>query len=84
MRLYLLQSDLAIVVPPEKSLLEAMEGAGAWINSDCRRGDCGKCTLGYSDGEVEHLDVCLTDEARRTQFTPCISRALSDSLSVDA
>jgi ferredoxin-NADP reductase len=83
-RLHLLQSDLTIVVPPEKSLLEAMEEAGAWVNSDCRRGDCGKCTLGYSDGEVEHLDVCLTDEARRTQFTPCISRALSDSLSVDA
>ena len=83
-RLRLVQSDLDIDVPAGASLLEAMEQAGAWVGSECRRGECGKCTVGYADGEVEHLDVCLTDHARRTQFCPCVSRARSNVLVVDA
>lgn len=82
--LRLLQSGLKVSVAPGKSLLNAMEEAGAWVSSGCRRGECGKCTVNYTSGVVEHLDVCLTDEARRTQMTPCVSRALSDELHVDA
>lgn len=82
--LRLLQSELDIDVPPGQSLLEAMEEAGAWVGSECRRGECGKCTLEYTEGEIEHLDVCLSEEARRTQFCPCVSCALSSVLAVNA
>lgn len=82
--LRLSQSDLTVQVPPNVTLLEAMEEAGAFLDSECRRGECGKCTVSYSAGEVEHLDVCLSDEARQTQLCPCVSRALSDQLTVDA
>ena len=82
--LRLAQSDLTLDVPAGASLLDAMEAAGAWVASECRRGECGKCTVGYTEGEVEHLDVCLTEEARRTQLCPCVSRARSSVLVLDA
>ena len=50
--LRLLQSEIDVPVQPGQSLLEAMEEAGAWVGSECRRGECGKCTLEYTEGEI--------------------------------
>lgn len=74
---------LETAVPADCTLLEALERCGAEVMSDCRRGECGLCTvqvLGV-DGVLDHRDVFLSeaqhDEGGRMQA--CVSRAVSAS-----
>lgn len=79
-RLCLSGSALALSVPPGVTLLDAMEEAGAWIPSDCKRGECGACITSYSGGVPLHRDHCLTAEQRTHSFCPCVSWADSRSV----
>lgn len=74
-RLVLTESAVEVEVNPGTTLLDAMEAAGIWIPSDCKRGECGACITSYSVGNPVHRDHCLTVEQRTHSFCPCVSWA---------
>ncbi|MEQ8824604.1 MAG: 2Fe-2S iron-sulfur cluster binding domain-containing protein [Filomicrobium sp.] len=73
---WLVWSDQRIVVPENVSCLDALIAADVPIEPGCRTGGCGECVTQYVEGEVLHKDSCLNDEERKTQFCPCVSRAV--------
>lgn len=79
----LVQSNMTITIPANRSILDVAEEAGAWVNFECKRGECGKCVVEYSEGEVVHSDFCLTENARKTMMCPCVSRAKGDFLKLE-
>ena len=79
-RIAMSESAIDLEVTPGTTLLDAMEAAGAWIPSDCKRGECGACIASYSGGRPLHRDNCLTEEQRQHSFCPCVSWAASDEV----
>ena len=79
-RLSLSESGMDLEVPVGTTLLEAMEAAGAWMASDCKRGECGACIATYTSGQPLHRDNCLTNEQREHSFCPCVSWATSSDV----
>ncbi|MFF0449593.1 PDR/VanB family oxidoreductase [Streptomyces sp. NPDC004609] len=66
-----------------QSMLEALEGAGVEMMSDCRKGECGLCqvkVLGLR-GRVDHRDVFFCDEEKKEsrKVCACVSRAIRDT-----
>ena len=82
--LRLAQSELEITVPPEMSILEAMEAAGVDAPYLCRGGACGRCELEVleHDGELLHYDHFLSDAEKYAgkKIMPCVSRAKCEKL----
>lgn len=83
--LHLTKSACSVQVSAEQTALEALDEAGIEIDASCEQGVCGTCLLKVVDGKVDHRDAYLTEEEKRlhNQFTPCCSRALSSSLSIE-
>jgi ferredoxin len=81
------RSNLTISVPPELSLLEAIESVGVDIPYLCRGGACGHCetTVLELDGELIHNDIWLSDEQKisKQKIMPCVSRARCTKLVLD-
>ncbi|MET0820662.1 MAG: 2Fe-2S iron-sulfur cluster-binding protein, partial [Aeromicrobium sp.] len=75
-----------MVVPPEVTVLEALEGAGVPVVSSCLEGTCGTCETVVLRGEVDHRDSLLTDAERAANdvMFVCCSRSVSDRLVLDA
>lgn len=69
-----------IYVPPEKSILEAIRDSGVELQSSCESGLCGTCRVSYESGRVDHRDLVLSDEERKTTILVCCSRSLSEEL----
>ncbi|MFC5459292.1 PDR/VanB family oxidoreductase [Massilia niabensis] len=82
----LLQSGCTVQVGAHETILDAMIAAGLDPMYDCRRGDCGVCTVGLVDGEADHRDSCQTraERAAGNVIQICISRARSGRLVLDA
>ncbi len=79
--LLLARSGQAFEVPADRSVMEVMEQHGLDPLFDCRRGECGVCATKVLAGEVDHRDICLSEQDRAAgQFCPCVSRASSDRL----
>lgn len=78
--------DLTIRVPANRSLLDALSGAGVDVASDCERGECGLCTvqLVKVEGEVDHRDLFLSDLQKHENelICACVSRAVG-SVTID-
>lgn len=70
--------DREVTVGADVSMLDALEGAGVDIMWDCRKGECGLCTVRVldCDGEVDHRDVFLSDDQKEqaTSLCACVSR----------
>ncbi len=79
-RLQVPRHGVDIMVPSDITLLEALEGAGVPTISDCRRGECGLCTMDVLavEGELDHRDVFLGshEKAACNRICPCVSRAV--------
>jgi ferredoxin-NADP reductase len=75
--------DREIDVPPDMSLLDALEAAGVAVPNLCRGGVCGQCETALLEGEAEHRDNYLSAEARDCKIMPCVSRARSARLVLD-
>ncbi|KIQ33639.1 diguanylate cyclase [Variovorax paradoxus] len=79
--------DLAITVPADCTLLEALDAAGVQTLWDCKRGECGLCAMDVLavDGEVDHRDVFLSahEKAATTRICACVSRAVG-TLTLDS
>ncbi len=73
-------SDLDIVVPENKSMLDALNEAGYEVMSDCQRGECGVCAIDVVsvDGRIDHRDVFFSDHQKEQngKICPCVSRAV--------
>jgi ferredoxin-NADP reductase len=76
------RSGTVVPVPAERTLLQALRGAGVDAQGSCLRGVCGSCALTVLDGVPEHRDSLGTEGA--SVIYPCVSRALTPTLTVDA
>jgi ferredoxin-NADP reductase len=79
--------DLAITVPADCTLLEALDAAGVQTLWDCKRGECGLCVIDVLavEGEVDHRDVFLSAHEKQsaTRICACVSRAVG-TLTLDS
>ncbi|MGW0828003.1 PDR/VanB family oxidoreductase [Streptomyces sp. NPDC002845] len=78
-------SGMTLTVPPELSVLKAVEEAGVPVLSSCEEGICGSCETAVLDGEVDHRDSLLTEDERAANDTMliCVSRARGGRLVLD-
>ncbi|QDW40392.1 oxidoreductase [Bradyrhizobium sp. KBS0727] len=79
-RVRLKDSDTELVVSQTSSMLDALNGAGFEVMSDCQRGECGVCAVDVVaiDGEIDHRDVFFSDAQKQDnrKICPCVSRAI--------
>ena len=73
-------ADVTVRIAAEESLLDALHHAGFRVPSGCREGVCGSCEITLLAGEPEHRDHIGPPPGR---MYCCVSRALSDDLTVD-
>lgn len=78
-------SGKTYLVPPEKTVVNALREQGIEILASCEQGVCGTCITRVLQGECDHRDLYFTDaeKAAHDQFTPCVSRARSAVLVLD-
>lgn len=83
--LKLVSSGMSLHVPHDKTALEVLEEAGIDIDFSCEQGVCGSCLTKVSSGTPEHRDQFQTESEKslNDHFTPCCSRAKTESLSID-
>lgn len=81
----LAQSGLTVAVPPDCSILGAVEAAGVRVLSSCTEGTCGTCETGVLAGMPEHRDTVLTpaERAAGEVMMICVSRSLGPKLVLD-
>jgi vanillate O-demethylase ferredoxin subunit len=76
-----------IAVSRTQTLLEALEAAGVGMIHDCRRGECGLCTVKILavDGTVDHRDVFFSEAQKATnaQLCTCVSRVVGGGITID-
>jgi vanillate O-demethylase ferredoxin subunit len=79
-RVRLKDTDTEVVVPSNSSMLDALNGAGFEVISDCQRGECGVCAVDVVsvEGEIDHRDVFFSDQQKHEnrKICPCVSRAI--------
>jgi ferredoxin-NADP reductase len=79
-RVRLKGSDTELVVSQTSSMLDALNGAGFEVMSDCQRGECGVCAIDVVavEGEIDHRDVFFSDAQKQDnrKICPCVSRAI--------
>jgi ferredoxin-NADP reductase len=79
------RSGLTVTVPPELTVLEAVQNAGIDVLSSCTEGICGTCETTVLDGEPDHRDSLLTEEEKAAGDTMmiCVSRCRGTRLVLD-
>jgi ferredoxin-NADP reductase len=79
------RSGTTVSVPPELSILEAVENAGVTVLSSCAEGICGTCETRVLHGAPDHRDSLLTDEEKAAgdSMMICVSRCRGDRLVLD-
>ena len=79
---------IELTVPADRTLLDVLEAAGIEMLHDCRRGECGVCTIDIVEvqGRVDHRDVFLGahERAANTRLCACVSRASGGGLVLDS
>lgn len=82
-----LNQNITVTVPPDKSLLEVLEAAGVDMISDCRRGECGLCAVHIvsKDAEVDHRDIFFSEaeKQKNESMCACVSRLTGGHLKID-
>ncbi|WP_111893217.1 PDR/VanB family oxidoreductase [Acinetobacter sp. MB5] len=83
--LQIIGSDRKIPVQAHQTATQALIEHGFDVPISCEQGICGTCVTRVVSGVPEHRDVFMTDEehASNNQFTPCCSRAHSDTLVIE-
>jgi vanillate O-demethylase ferredoxin subunit len=81
----LASSGRVVVVPKDKTVVQALAEAGIEVQTSCEQGVCGTCLTRVLEGELDHRDMFLTPEeqAKNDQFLPCCSRSKSARLVLD-
>lgn len=78
------QSAQQVTVPPGLSILQVARSVGIAMPASCESGTCGSCKTRLLEGTADHRDHVLLPEERAQWIMPCVSRALSDHLKLDA
>ncbi|HJV70605.1 PDR/VanB family oxidoreductase [Ideonella sp.] len=78
-------SGRIVVVPKDKTVVQALAAAGVEVQTSCEQGVCGTCITRVLAGTPDHRDLYFTPEehAANDQFTPCCSRSKSARLVLD-
>ena len=79
----LARSGAVIDVPADKTILEALHEHGIDVPSSCETGTCGTCRTKLTTGKVDHRDLVLADHERADNIMICVSRALTDEITID-
>lgn len=86
-RVQIPRHQLDIMVPADTTLLDALQAAGIDTIADCRRGECGLCTMDVLslDGKMDHRDVFLSphEKQQNTRMCVCVSR-VAGTLTLDS
>lgn len=79
------RSGITLTVPPDRSILEVLNEAGAGVVSTCQAGTCGTCEVRVLEGEPEHRDSVLTasERAANESMMICVSRCRGKRLVLD-
>lgn len=85
-RVVLRRSGRTLVVPAERSILDAMLEAGVDAPYSCRAGNCRTCAVSVLEGTPLHRDTALAEDERAGGriMLPCVSRAEGACLTLDA
>jgi ferredoxin-NADP reductase len=83
--LVLARSGLAIQVPADRSVFDAVQDAGVSVLGSCHEGICGTCEQVVLEGEVDHRDSVLSpdEQASHEAMMICVSRCRSGRLTLD-
>jgi vanillate O-demethylase ferredoxin subunit len=73
--LQLARSGVRVPVAAGQTAVAALHDLGLDIPVSCEQGLCGTCVVGWSAGEPEHRDYCLSGAERRQRVALCCSRA---------
>jgi ferredoxin-NADP reductase len=78
-------TGVTVTVPPDRSILDVAEEAGALVLSSCREGTCGTCETTVLSGRVDHRDSILTPDEQEhgDVMYVCVSRAAGPRLVLD-
>ncbi|TYP80454.1 vanillate O-demethylase ferredoxin subunit [Maritimibacter alkaliphilus HTCC2654] len=80
----LAKTGAEVIVPSDKTILDALIDAGLSPEHSCGVGVCGTCETRVLAGEADHQDLVLTDEERAEgAMLICCSRAKTDRLVLD-
>lgn len=71
-------------VPAGTSILQMARSVGIAMPASCESGTCGSCKTRLLEGSADHRDHVLLPEDRAHWIMPCVSRALSDHLTLEA
>ena len=72
-----------IDIPADRTIVETFRSLGLKPVSSCESGTCGTCRVRLVSGEADHRDLFLSEEDRKTNFMPCVSRALGEEICLD-
>jgi len=72
-------------VPPGKTIVDVLEAAGVDVMHDCKKGECGVCSVNVVEGIPDHRDHILSEAEKAANKTMqiCISRSKSPRLVLD-
>jgi len=79
----LARSGRTLTVTAGENLAEALQAAGAPLETSCNSGLCGTCKIRHLSGDVDHQDFILDEGERESFMTPCVSRGCGKSLVLD-
>ncbi|MGQ9370469.1 PDR/VanB family oxidoreductase [Azospirillum sp. ST 5-10] len=79
------RSGTTVVVPPDRSILDALAAAGVDAPCSCEQGVCGTCETAVLEGEPDHRDSILSaaERAAGRSMMICVSRARGRRLVLD-
>jgi ferredoxin-NADP reductase len=86
LELELRRTGMRLVVPAHQTLLDAMLESGIDAPFGCLAGQCGTCAVRVLAGQPDHRDSILSAAEREIEglMCPCVSRATSELLVIDA
>ena len=79
----LARSGAVLEVPTTKTILEVLRDHGLEVPSSCETGTCGTCRTKMLAGTADHRDLVLADHERADTIMTCVSRALTDEITID-
>jgi cytochrome P450/ferredoxin-NADP reductase len=82
---HLERSGITLTVPPEQSILAAVDQAGVGVRSSCEEGTCGTCEVRVLDGVPDHRDSVLDEDEQEAGdcMMICVSRSCTARLVLD-
>jgi ferredoxin-NADP reductase len=79
------RSGVTVTVPPDQSIIDALEENGVSVLSSCLEGVCGTCETRVLEGVPDHRDSLLSEDEREANeyMMICVGRSKSERLVLD-